>query len=351
MVITAPETDRRLRRVRPVARPRTGRHPGVLERPRHAVARRRGEDHEPQPRSGAARPADPRDARVRRAAVRAASTSGRACSTWATRSCRPRRASTSRRTPCDGCRRASASRCRPASTTTATWSTWRAPRPRRSCPSGSGSGGACRRSAPRRAGCCCRRCLPSKLDAYFAMYPREKISPVTVTDEQALRDIIAQVREQGWSLNDREVDLGARSIAAPIVGADGRLRQRREHLRLDLARLRGAADVGPPPAAAQRDRQDQRGPRDDPAPRHLIPPGTPVRRRRAGRPARPFPTERETPRGTSRLPSVQPHHRERADHPAPPLGGADVPVLVGRRDAGRVAPRAPRILRHRPGRA
>jgi IclR family pca regulon transcriptional regulator len=63
---------------------------------------------------------------------------------------------------------------------------------------------------------------PGELDAYFAMYPREKVSPVTVTDEQALRDILAQVREQGWSLNDREVDLGARSIAAPIVGADGR---------------------------------------------------------------------------------------------------------------------------------
>ncbi|MFS0732036.1 IclR family transcriptional regulator C-terminal domain-containing protein [Microbacterium sp. 1P10UB] len=62
----------------------------------------------------------------------------------------------------------------------------------------------------------------TELDAYFAMYPREKVSPVTVTDEQALREILAQVREQGWSLNDREVDLGARSIAAPIVGADGR---------------------------------------------------------------------------------------------------------------------------------
>ena len=63
---------------------------------------------------------------------------------------------------------------------------------------------------------------PDALDEYFGMYPREKVSPVTVTDEHELRGIIAEVREQGWCLNDREVDLGARSIAAPVIGADGR---------------------------------------------------------------------------------------------------------------------------------
>ncbi|WP_285028577.1 IclR family transcriptional regulator C-terminal domain-containing protein [Plantibacter sp. ME-Dv--P-122b] len=63
---------------------------------------------------------------------------------------------------------------------------------------------------------------PSQLDAYFATYAREKLSPATITDEHVLRDAIAEVREQGWSLNNQEVDLGARSIAAPVVGTDGR---------------------------------------------------------------------------------------------------------------------------------
>ncbi len=60
-----------------------------------------------------------------------------------------------------------------------------------------------------------------RLDEFFEKYPREKLSPATVTDEHELRDRIAQVREQRWSLNNQEVDLGARSIAAPVVGADG----------------------------------------------------------------------------------------------------------------------------------
>lgn len=63
---------------------------------------------------------------------------------------------------------------------------------------------------------------PAQLDRYFETYPREKLSPATIVDEQELRDAIAEVREQGWSLNNQEVDLGARSIAAPVVGADGR---------------------------------------------------------------------------------------------------------------------------------
>jgi len=63
---------------------------------------------------------------------------------------------------------------------------------------------------------------PAELDEFFERYPREKLSPATITDEHELRDRIAEVREQGWSLNNQEVDLGARSVAAPVVGADGR---------------------------------------------------------------------------------------------------------------------------------
>lgn len=63
---------------------------------------------------------------------------------------------------------------------------------------------------------------PAELDEFFATYPREKLSPATIIDESELRDKIQEVRERGWSLNNQEVDLGARSIAAPVTGASGR---------------------------------------------------------------------------------------------------------------------------------
>lgn len=59
------------------------------------------------------------------------------------------------------------------------------------------------------------------LDAYFQTYPREKLSPATVTDEAVLRDRLHEVRERGWSLNNQELDLGGRAVAAPIVGTSG----------------------------------------------------------------------------------------------------------------------------------
>lgn len=58
---------------------------------------------------------------------------------------------------------------------------------------------------------------PDELDAFFRTYPREKFTPQTVTDERELRERIAEVRAQGWALNNQELDLGARSIAAPVV--------------------------------------------------------------------------------------------------------------------------------------
>ncbi|CAG7606162.1 IclR family transcriptional regulator C-terminal domain-containing protein [Leucobacter soli] len=59
------------------------------------------------------------------------------------------------------------------------------------------------------------------LDEFFEKYPREKISPATVTDEAKIRERLHEVRERGWSLNNQEVDLGGRSVAAPIVGPSG----------------------------------------------------------------------------------------------------------------------------------
>lgn len=61
----------------------------------------------------------------------------------------------------------------------------------------------------------------SALDDFFERYPREKFSPMTIVDEAELRDRIAQARAQGWASNNQQLDLGARSIGAPIIGPDG----------------------------------------------------------------------------------------------------------------------------------
>lgn len=45
----------------------------------------------------------------------------------------------------------------------------------------------------------------------------------TVTDPAALRTILEEVREQGWALVDQELEIGLRSIAAPVHARDGRV--------------------------------------------------------------------------------------------------------------------------------
>lgn len=43
----------------------------------------------------------------------------------------------------------------------------------------------------------------------------------TVVDPQVLRDDLDRVREQGWAVNDQELAVGLRSVAAPIRDAAG----------------------------------------------------------------------------------------------------------------------------------
>jgi DNA-binding IclR family transcriptional regulator len=46
----------------------------------------------------------------------------------------------------------------------------------------------------------------------------------SITSRRKLRTELAAVREQGWSLNDEEREAGVRTVAAPVLGADGRAR-------------------------------------------------------------------------------------------------------------------------------
>ena len=55
-----------------------------------------------------------------------------------------------------------------------------------------------------------------ELDNYFATHERTPYTQHTVTDEKALRDILARVRADGYAAVDQELELGVRSVAVPV---------------------------------------------------------------------------------------------------------------------------------------
>jgi IclR family pca regulon transcriptional regulator len=63
---------------------------------------------------------------------------------------------------------------------------------------------------------------PGELDAYLGRVKLEPLTERTVIDEGRFRRILAEVREQGWAIVDQELEEGVRSVAAPLINADGR---------------------------------------------------------------------------------------------------------------------------------
>jgi IclR family pca regulon transcriptional regulator len=57
---------------------------------------------------------------------------------------------------------------------------------------------------------------PEELDLYFRTSPREQLTARTMVDEAALRELLDKIRCRGWALVDQELEMGVRSIAAPI---------------------------------------------------------------------------------------------------------------------------------------
>lgn len=49
------------------------------------------------------------------------------------------------------------------------------------------------------------------------------LTPHTVTDPQQLREELLRIRGQGYALDSEEVEEGVRCLAAPVVGADGKV--------------------------------------------------------------------------------------------------------------------------------
>ncbi|HEV7212053.1 MAG TPA: IclR family transcriptional regulator C-terminal domain-containing protein [Blastococcus sp.] len=62
-----------------------------------------------------------------------------------------------------------------------------------------------------------------ELEAFLAGAPFERFTDRTLVAADELRSALRRVHEQGWSLVDQELEMGLRSIAAPIRGADGRV--------------------------------------------------------------------------------------------------------------------------------
>ena len=62
-----------------------------------------------------------------------------------------------------------------------------------------------------------------ELEAYFARRAMARYTEQTVVDEAELRDILADVRREGFSVVDQQLEEGLSSVAAPIIDASGRV--------------------------------------------------------------------------------------------------------------------------------
>ncbi|WP_137171834.1 IclR family transcriptional regulator C-terminal domain-containing protein [Massilia sp. HP4] len=62
-----------------------------------------------------------------------------------------------------------------------------------------------------------------ELEAYLGRTELAPRTEHTIVERNALRAVLAQVREQGYAINNEELELGLRSIAVPVRGAAGRV--------------------------------------------------------------------------------------------------------------------------------
>ncbi len=63
----------------------------------------------------------------------------------------------------------------------------------------------------------------AELEAYFGRTAIARYTDKTVVDEQQLRGILTDVRRQGWSIVDQQLEEGLCSVAAPVTDASGRV--------------------------------------------------------------------------------------------------------------------------------
>jgi IclR family pca regulon transcriptional regulator len=64
---------------------------------------------------------------------------------------------------------------------------------------------------------------PDELDAYFAHVKLKAYTDRTVVSAKRIREILEDVRKDGYALVDEELEVGLRSIAVPVRGASGQV--------------------------------------------------------------------------------------------------------------------------------
>lgn len=64
---------------------------------------------------------------------------------------------------------------------------------------------------------------PDELERYLARTKLRAMTENTVVNQKRLREILADVRRDGYAINDEELELGLRSIAVPVRGASGQV--------------------------------------------------------------------------------------------------------------------------------
>ncbi|GAB4098545.1 IclR family transcriptional regulator domain-containing protein [Sinomonas halotolerans] len=63
---------------------------------------------------------------------------------------------------------------------------------------------------------------PGELADYFAHAELAPLTPRTLTSREAIEAELARVREAGYAVVDQELEVGLRSVAVPVIGAEGR---------------------------------------------------------------------------------------------------------------------------------
>jgi IclR family transcriptional regulator, pca regulon regulatory protein len=62
---------------------------------------------------------------------------------------------------------------------------------------------------------------PAELDGYLATTDLRALTPKTISDARKLRATLTRITSQGYALVDQELEVGLRSIAVPVHGAEG----------------------------------------------------------------------------------------------------------------------------------
>jgi IclR family pca regulon transcriptional regulator len=64
---------------------------------------------------------------------------------------------------------------------------------------------------------------PGELEGYLERVPLKAMTDKTVVSQARLKEILAEVRQQGYAMVEEELEIGLRSIAVPVRGASGRV--------------------------------------------------------------------------------------------------------------------------------